>query len=274
MGVTHALSGLAIVLALVAFVPTFTVWAGWTTPAVVILAAFVVTGAALIPDLDNSVSTAKNSLGLLGEALSIFFRGTSRFIQTVVRTSRDDASPDPHRGFWHTIPAALILGGATWLLTGITKSIVLPVVGEVTYGWIGALVVAYISIHLAFAGLFSKVIKKVLSKGKSFEAVVVFAAIVATLAVFYSLPRDQNFWWLSVAVTIGMIAHILGDSFTTAGVPLLFPLSAPLKGKFWWTTRFSSMKAGGPGEVIWTWAFGIISVGSLVWIFIGPTLSK
>lgn len=275
MGVTHALSGLALFLALVAFVPDFVAWAGWTTPAIIALTAFVITGFAIVPDLDNTVSTAKNSLGFLGYGLSIVFRGSSRFIQTTFRTRRDDANPDPHRGFWHTIPAALLLGGLTWLATGITTMVTLPFVGEVTIGWIGALLIAYVSIQLSFAALFSKIIKKVLKGSKSFEAISVAVAIIATVAIFWTIPHDQSFWWLSVAVTVGTLAHIFGDAFTTAGVPLLFPLSAALKGKFWWTTRFLPIKAGGTVEnYVFLPLFGVISIVSLFWIFFGPALSK
>jgi membrane-bound metal-dependent hydrolase YbcI (DUF457 family) len=275
MGATHALSGLALFLALVAFVPDFVQWAGWTTPAVIALGALVVSGAALIPDLDNSVSTAKNSLGFLGYGLSIFFRESSRFMQMLFRTRRDDPTPDPHRGFWHTIPAALILGGLTWLATGITKVVTLPFVGEVTIGWLGALVIAYISIQLSFAGLFSKIIKKVLKGSKSFEAISVGVAILATVVIFWGIPHDQSFWWLSVAVTVGVLTHILGDAFTTAGVPLLFPLSAVLKGKFWWTTRFLPIKAGGTVEnYVFVPLFALVTVVSLFWILAGPALTK
>lgn len=273
MGTTHALSGLALILALVAFVPDFVEWAGWTTPAIVFLAALVVSGASLISDLDNSVSTAKNSLGLLGNSLSVFFRGSSRFIQSTIRTKRDNPDGDPHRGFWHTIPAALLLGFLTWLATGIPTVISLPLLGEVTLGWIGALIIAYISIQLSFAGLFSKIIKKVLKGSASFEAVSVTVAMIATTATFWTIPKDESFWWLSVAVTVGVITHILGDTFTTAGTPLLFPLK--IKGKLWWTIRFLPIKAGGLTEkYVFIPLFGLISIVSLFWILLGPVLNN
>lgn len=275
MGATHALSGLALFLALVAFVPDFVAWAGWTTPAIIILGAFVVSGAALIPDLDNSVSTAKNSLGFLGYGLSVVFRGSSRFMQMTFRTRRDDSNPDPHRGFWHTIPAAILLGLLTWLATGITAIVALPLVGEVTVGWIGALLITYASIQLSFAGLFSKLMKKVLRGSASFVAISTAVAILGTVAIFWTIPSDQSFWWLSVAVTLGVITHILGDACTTAGVPLGFPFSAAIKGKFWWKTSFFPIKAGGVVEnYIFLPLFGLISIVSLFWIFFGPAFSS
>lgn len=275
MGTTHALSGFAVLLALVAFAPGFVEWAGFTTPAIIVLAAMVVAGSALVPDLDNSVSTARNTLGLMGQGLSIVFRGSSKAIQMTIRTPRDDANPDPHRGFWHTIPAALLLGFLTWILTAITTEVAIPIIGDVTIGWIGALVVTFLSIQLAFAGLFSKILRKALKGSASFETLIVTISILATTAIFWTIPKDQSFWWLSVAVALGALIHILGDAFTTAGVPLLFPLSGFIKGKFWWTTRFLPIKAGGTVEnFVFMPLFALITIISLIWIFAGPALSS
>ncbi len=265
MGTTHALSGFAVFLALVAFAPAIAEWAGFTSPAIIVLAAVVVAGAALIPDLDNTTSTAKNSLGLLGEGLSIVFRGSATAIQTVVRGPRDDANVDPHRGFWHTIPASIILGVLVWLLTAIQAPVFIPFIGDVTFGWIGAVVVAFICIHMAFAGLFGKIIKKVIRGSAGFESALTLATSVAVLALFWFIPRDENFWWLSIAVAMGAILHILGDAFTTAGVPLTFPI--PVKGKLWWKTRFLPIKAGGTVEnYVFMPAFALITVGSVFFI--------
>ena len=266
MGFTHALSGLALFLVLVAFVPEFVKWAGWTSPSIILLVAFVFPGAASIPDLDNSVSTAKNSLGILGTGLSVFFRASSRFIQATFRTRRDDANADPHRGFWHTIPAALILGLLTWLATGITTVVNVPIVGQVTLGWIGALVITHLSIQLSFAGLFSRLIKKVIKNSGMVEIISVAVAIILDFVIFWPIPHNQNFWWLSVAVAAGAIVHIFGDAFTTAGIPV-FPIV--YKGKLWWRMRFLPIKAGGTVEnFVFVPLFALIAIVSLVVIII------
>lgn len=248
MGSTHALSALAVLLGLVAFVPGFTAWAGLTNVALVVLAALVVTGFSLVPDLDNSSSSAKSALGVFGHGLSFLFIHSSRFIQTVIRTRRDDADPDPHRGFWHTIPAALLLGLGTLLLTQIPGELSIPVYGEVSWSWLMAFFICAVSVHLALAGLFTSFVKKVRKSSIVGELVAFVLSLLVTFSVFWFVPQDENYWWLAVAATLGVIVHILGDAFTTAGVPLLFPLSGWLKGKFWWTTRFTPMKAGGTGE--------------------------
>lgn len=266
MGPTHALSGLAIALAIAAFFPEFALWAGFGTLAVVILAALVTAGFSLIPDLDNSASTAKGAFGLVGDALSFLFIHSAIFIQSTLRTRRDDATPNPHRGFWHTIPAALLLGGLVLALTSVPGKATLPIYGEVTVSWIVAFVICMLSVHLAFAGLFGKAIKKVKKSGGvlgEFSALGV--ALITTGVLFWFVPHTESFWWLGVAAALGVIVHILGDAFTTAGVPLLFPLSYWLKGKFWWNTRFLPIKAGGAVEkFVFLPAFALIAVAALV----------
>lgn len=266
MGTTHALSGFSVLLAIVAFFPGFAEWAGFTTVAVVILAALVTTGFSLIPDLDNSASTAKGAFGLLGDALSFLFVNSAILIQTLIRTRRDDATPNPHRGFWHTIPAALLLGGLVLLATSIPGSITLPLYGEVTISWLVALLLAMLSIHLAFAGLFGKAIKKVKRSGGLFGDLAAFGLALVTAAVlFWFIPHDASFWWLGVAAALGVVIHILGDAFTTAGVPILFPLSYFIHKKFWWNTRFLPIKAGGPVEnFVFMPLFALLGVAALV----------
>ena len=72
-------------------------------------------GATLYPDLDNSKSTSHSALGFIGEGLSIVFRVTSSIIQTVVRTPKDDSSPNPHRGFYHTLISTALIGAGVWM---------------------------------------------------------------------------------------------------------------------------------------------------------------
>ncbi len=268
MGATHALSAAAAFLALVAFVPGFLKWAGFNSVAVVILAGLVLVGWSLFSDLDNSASTAKSSLGIFGHGLSFLLINSSRVIQTVVRTSRDDPDPNPHRGFWHTIPAALLLGFLTFLATSIPGSISLPFYGEVSFSWLIAFLICGISVHLALAGLFNSAVKKV-RKGSAFGEIIAFGiALVLTGLLFNFIPKDESFAWLSLPVFLGVVAHILGDAFTTDGVPLFFPLSYFMHRKFWWKTRFTKMHAGGPAEkFVMIPLFGLLLLISVAKIF-------
>lgn len=262
MGTTHALSAVASFLAIIFFAPDFVSKAlGSSDPWVLILSIVVAAGASLLPDLDNTASTSKSSLGILGTALSYIFRGSSRFIQTVIRTKRDDPTPNPHRGAWHTIPSALLLGYLTFLGTGMTKVITVPILGEVTWGVIFALLITFLMVHMALSGLAKKQMKKIKKTAVIGETLSFIVSLTFTLIIFVNLPEDLNYWWLGVSVAFGCIIHILGDTFTVAGTPIMFPLSAVLKGKFWWTTRFTSMKVGEQTEKL---LFGFFMFASII----------
>lgn len=266
MGTTHALSAVALFLMAASFFPlqvysvlgTQNIW-------VLVLSMGVMAGAALIPDLDNTASTSKSSLGLLGDGLSLFFRGTSAVIQTVARLPRDDDEPNPHRGFYHTVPACLLMGFLVFKGTSITSGdIELPIFGHVTWGTLIAIIVAWLNIHMALAALAKKFVRRMKNQAGIFGELVAFAfSFALTVATFTQLPHDLNYWWLGVSVAVGSFIHIFGDCFTTAGNPILFPI--PFKGKLWWNVRFLPIKAGG---VIENWVFvpifGLICVISFL----------
>lgn len=244
MGVTHATSALALFLLPLAFFPeqftkifnTNNVWA-------IVLACIVTIGFSLVPDLDNSTSTAKNTLGPLGEGASFLFRTTSAIIQTTIRTGRDDPEPNPHRGFYHTIPAALLIGFLIFLGSKIGGTLNIPYVGEISGGTLFVILVTWSCLQLTLASIGKEFTKKMKnSKGLIGEIVLLVGTLAATVGMYSQLPEDQNYWWLGVAATFGCLIHILGDLFTTAGVPIWFPI--PHKGKLWWTTRLTKMKAG------------------------------
>lgn len=249
MGYTHALSALGITMMCLAFIPGFiTNFVG--TGDVWILTMFVLgcIGASMIPDLDNTTSRAKNDLGIFGTGLSFVFRISSNIIQTMLRTKRDDPEPNPHRGFWHTIPAALLLGFLVYLGTLTGGKVTLPLYGEMTWGTVFAMFVVSVLTYLTLSTLFKEFMDKIRKSQVVGELMAFAVALLVSLVLFYNIPKELSFWWLGASVAFGMFIHVFGDCFTTAGAPILFPLSYFIKNKFWWTTRFTKIKAGGPTE--------------------------
>ena len=59
-------------------------------------------------------------------------------------------------------------------------------------------------------------------------------------------PGTLGYSWLAFSAVLGYTVHILGDTLTIAGTPLLWPLKH--KGKRWWTYRFLGVRAGGEIE--------------------------
>lgn len=276
MGYTHAISALGITLACIAFVPGVVVNVlnthnGWVFAAAILAA----TGSVLIPDLDNTSSRAKSDLGPFGIVLSGLFRTTSTVLQTTIRTKRDDPDPNPHRGAWHTLPACLLLGFIVWMLTRIEGNITLPFLDNITWGAFFAFLILAVLVHLTLSTLMKEAMDKIKKSVAIGEIVALTVSAIIAVLIMTNIPVETDFWWLGVAVAFGSAIHVLGDCFTTAGAPILFPLSAVLRGKFWWTTRFLPIKAGGPVEnYLFVPAFLVLSLVSLGKIILDMTIGQ
>lgn len=257
MGYTHVLSSVAVFLVAVAFIPsTMYSLLGTSSAWILILAAINVSGSSLTPDLDNSASTSKSSLGILGDLLSVAFRTSSEFIQLTIRTGRDDATPNPHRGFYHTFLCAGLIGVASWWLCSSNFfQVDIPMVKSSTSGTLFAIVFSWLNLHMALAGLAKSTMKKIKKGDGPFGEIIAFAlSLGIVLAVFSSLPAKVDYGWIGVSITAGMMIHMIGDCFTAAGCPVLFPL--PRKGKLWFTYRLIGIKTGGVIEsTVFTAAF-------------------
>lgn len=249
MGYTHALSGVAVAMALIAFLPEFLGQILMTTSIwVFIQFVFATTGAAMLPDLDNSTSRAKSDLGPFGIVLSAVFRTTSTIIQTTIRTKRDDPEPNPHRGFWHSGIACLLLGFLVYLGTQIGGEINIPILGIITWGTLFALLITFTLMHLTLSTLAKEFMDKVKKSNATGEIIAIAISLILSVILFVNLPTDIDFWWLGVSVAFGMFVHSAGDCFTTAGSPIFAGLTVFTRKKFWWTTRLTGMKAGGAAE--------------------------
>lgn len=251
MGFTHSMSAIAVSLVLIAFAPAFVysvlgVEDTWVLVMVTLLAA----GYALLPDFDNTRAKAISAFGVLGGAMSSFFRGSALFVQTLVRKKGDDADPDPHRGFWHTSVAAILLGLFVFGLTNIGGSVTLPALGEQTYGRLIGVLFAFFGIHLMFEGILKPTVDKIKKEAGPLGTVAALVLSVATtIVLFVNMPPDIDMTWLAVSIAYGMIVHVIGDCFTSAGAPLLFPFPGVFKHKLWWKSRIPpGFAAGGTIE--------------------------
>ena len=250
-GYLHAITGVVAVeiFFLVALI------AGWGTEyvalnslAMIVAFALAWIGATLYPDLDNSKSTSHSALGFIGEGLSIVFRFTSGVIQTVVRTSKDDASPNPHRGFYHTLLSAALIGTGIWMLTKLTNIFELPIVGEVSLGQIFAALFLAVMVHLFLSALAKSHMKKIRKGMIAGELVAFLLSSSIALLLMYFIPESDGYLWLGIAIAGGGATHIIGDAFTRYGVPLFFPLTVLTRKKFWWYIRFAKLESGGDIE--------------------------
>lgn len=261
MGPTHALSAVAITF-LIAWLASdfmFGTLLGSDNFIVFIAAIIIITGSALMPDLDAVKSTSISTLGPVGSILSKLMRTFSSLVQNTIKSKSDSVGADPHRGFWHTIIAGLFAGFLVMTLTKI--NIDLFSIGELNIRVSDFVVIfiLYISLQLFMASLFKSFYKK--SKDSLLGQVIMnIASIVASVALVFMIPENLSYNWVGIAVSFGWIAHLIGDMMTVAGVPVLFPLK--FKGKRWWNFRFPlGIKAGGWIEMsILMPLFGVIAI--------------
>jgi membrane-bound metal-dependent hydrolase YbcI (DUF457 family) len=200
LGVSHALSGAALGLAVVGFVPRVV----GEQPSVgsVLTFAAVCAGAALLPDLDHPSSMATRRFSVASWVASHAVRPLSRLVYDLTRARRDTGRGS-HRGLTHTVAGAVLLGLGLNLAT---ERFGTPVI-------VGTL---FVCIALAIKGLDAIV--------PGPPSLVIAAGL--TYAVEQSVPGGTagTAGWLGTAVTLGMLVHSAGDAVTESGAPLLWPV--------------------------------------------------
>ena len=243
MGPTHALSAVAFALLVTWLASDFMFDTVLQSKdfIVFISAIIIIIGSALMPDLDAVKSTSINVLGFIGAGLSTAMRGFSSIVQGIIKGPYDKSS-DPHRGFWHTLVSAFLVGGLFAGLTSINVEVFTFRDNSITVATLIVLLILYISIKLALASLFKSFYNK--NKNSSGKLGMTIGAFAISVILVVLLPSNIDYTWVGGAVTFGWIAHLLGDMMTVSGVPILFPLK--IKGKRWWDIRLPlGIKAGG-----------------------------
>lgn len=255
MGLTHALSAVAVFMILWVMAPAFFAYLTQGDNLAVVLVSVLVMGAgALMPDLDNTQSSAQSALGIFGQVISMFMRITSPVVAHLIHGRADNDLDNPHRQFYHTTVSSLLFGALILFLIHVG-------------GLYGALGIAFIGVHIASC-TFAKGLG--ILKGKNKGTVraniisLIFSAIVVGAVYGYITMSHSvvNWDFVGFAFGIGWLIHILGDTLTTQGTPLLFPLK--IKGKRWFNVRVLPIKTGGSAEVFFQIIFGAIIVVCLV----------
>lgn len=226
MGVTHALSGAAVGFAVAGFGPE--VVGTSPTAGTVLTFAAVTAGAALLPDLDHPSSLATKRFSVASWLASRLVRPLSGFVYRLTRGDRD-LGMGKHRGLTHTVVGAVVLGAAVNLASAALGTPVL----------VGTL---FVCLALAIKGL------DALVPGP--PSLLIAAGL--TVAVERYLPGGTGgtAGWLGVAVTLGMLVHMVGDALTESGAPLLWPLR--IKERRWYpvgNVRPLRFRTGGSVEV-------------------------
>lgn len=275
MGQAHASTGLAAFLAFLAFAGSSTinfVLGNSPSMGLYVLSAVAFVAGALIPDFDNTSSTAKSSMGIFGEPITFAFRESSRLVQTIHTKqdakSRAKAHDVVHRGFWHSLVGAGALALIVNFLTSnpLTTAVLLPF-GFVGISNLGALIAATLclaAMHIAMSGLNVGALKAVKGVKNIGSTLMFLVSVAVTLLFFNAIPAGQ-YTWLGYSLGIGAVVHIIGDAFTKAGVPFFSPI-IPRKGKLWYTYRFATFEAKSEAlnsGVLWG-SVAVIVISSLI----------
>lgn len=190
-------------------------------------------GAALLPDIDTRQSRAARSLGPVTQLLGASVAALARVVYHATRTERDSPGDNGgHRRLTHTIPGCLIFGAIVALAVWGH-----PIAGAVALALLCGLL------------------------AQTFRAIGIIFTLVFGANGYWCLTHYSSWSWIwPLVVALGAFVHILGDTVTNSGTPLLWPLLRD--GKRWgkvrtWAT-FATNGAIECGIVTVALVFGVV----------------
>ncbi|MEX5631530.1 metal-dependent hydrolase [Parafrankia sp. FMc2] len=188
MGQTHVLSGAVVWLAAAPVLSREELLGTYAVPlssSQLIAGAVVAAGAALLPDIDHPSGRIANTLGPVTKTLC---RWVSR-------------AAGGHRQATHSLLFAVAMGVLMWSLAEYVR-----------YGWWAAL---FILVGFGLRGL-----------GLDFKGHEFWSGLKDCLAAGAAvyLMHDLDMGFAGIAVTLGCLAHLLGDCLTPRGCLLLWPI--------------------------------------------------
>ncbi|MFC4225414.1 metal-dependent hydrolase [Lysinibacter cavernae] len=209
MGYNHAISGAAAWVAVSTATP-YSLGMVPMGPLEVVSGAVICAGAALLPDADHHNATIAHSVPVVG-------RVAAGAVGTLTGGHR------------HGLHSVLAIVGIWFLMSFIATLTWEPGLLARTI-FIGAAITT--AALLAFA-------LKVLKVAKTWPKAWLFGML---LSAVLALVQPQVASWFPICVTIGFMAHLVGDLLTVGGLPLLWPIvikppaliaNTPILNKVW-----------------------------------------
>ncbi|WP_406209388.1 metal-dependent hydrolase [Kitasatospora sp. NBC_01560] len=187
LGHSHAVSGALLFAAAAPHLPPV-LTGGPLGPGDILMGTVLCAGAALLPDLDHHDSTLAHVLGPVS-------RGLCRLVGRL---------SGGHRHATHSLLFAALAGAGSW-------------VGIARLGRGFTLGLAFCLLALAMHALHPHPA----GRGVAGWTVPTGLAVLGTAGLDTRLPNAPH--WLPCAVTLGVLAHLLGDCLTKRGIPLFWP---------------------------------------------------
>lgn len=181
--------------------------------------AAVVSGFALLPDLDHPNARASKLFGPITGVLSRVLRRISAAVYQLTKGPRDEKVTGKHRHLSHTVLFAAGLGTLTAM--GTTAGGPYAVAGVLLLG----LVLAANAL-----GPWPLIAALVATGG---SLIIAGPPDLDGLNPLHQLGELSG--WLGIAVALGCVVHCIGDALTESGCPFLWPL--PIRGETWYELR-------------------------------------
>lgn len=243
-GVTHVLLAITLLLLMLIYpFPYFKDFVGMAQESTkyFLIFLFIVSGAALLPDLDNDESTAGYQLGIFGSLIKVFMKTTAYIVYSVYNLKNDQPPKSMHRLLWHTPLIGLLIllyfvyfspegNQSYWNL--ITSTISNGTYTSFAINHIVTTVIMIIAYLCAVLG--SNIIlywpMKILPFGNFIKSMINNIVPILILIFLLNIPIYE-LQYIGIAIGLGYIFHLVGDIITQGSVPLIWPI--PWNGKAW-----------------------------------------
>lgn len=271
MGKTHALlSVMLLCICLLIPIDVFkeTIWTLKDDLLFFLVGLVVLVGGALLPDLDNSQSSAGSTLGFMGSMCTIFMQATSTMAFTLVHTKRERNPPTPHRYFWHTIIASAGIICMFWFGMKPGDNTIMNSISEKTItGFLQEEVIMVFFILFAFMSVLcgSSMINYRLIKWFKLPKILNYTFPIGALVYIFTIDYT-HLRILGICIGLGYLFHCLEDFFADSGVPLLWPI--PIFGKCWQRCKFIvTCTTGGLANTIIDMVVFVIDIALIALVF-------
>lgn len=272
MGKTHALlSVMLLCICLLIPINVFeeTIWKLKDDTLFFVVGLTVLVGGALLPDLDNSQSSAGSTLGFMGSMCTIFMQAISNMAWTLLHTKRERKPPTPHRYFWHTLVASIGILCMFYFGMPTGENTIIGNIKEKTFSiFLQEEVVVLFFIVFAFMAVLcgSNIIVFRLIKLFKLPKIVNYTFPIAALVYIFTVDYN-HLRILGICIGLGYLFHCLEDFFADTGVPLLWPI--PLFKQCWHRCKFFiTCTTGGLANTIIDMIVFAVDIALIALIFI------
>ena len=220
LGRSHALCGLTFGATVAAALPEAPL-------PVRLLVIPIAGGSALLPDIDKPGSRVARSLGPITWLISKMVAWTAEEVYLATRTAKDSKYTNGgHRRLSHTVPGCVLFGGLA------AAAFLHPIAAAVMLGLLSGLLLGVVPQVVRFI---CWVLWQFHIRSRRNEVrLVLFAAVAATSWI--AVHEQMDWWWIwPLVVAGGCFVHILGDTVTSSGTPMLWPITRG--GKRWGNLR-------------------------------------